>query len=230
MARIFISYSRNDVDFAHRIATSLSDLGADIWIDVEDIPAGMKWSTAIQEGLDLCDAMLVIISPDSMASTNVEDEWQYYLDQGKLLIPLLWRPAKVHFQFSRLQYVDFREQAYDAALKQLYGELKRHGITLKSVSTVTDLSDSTAKLPRQQPLPMRVEGSRGFLPMGLALGSVALIVIVGAIVLFSSMLGGDDEGEVPPEVVQVASETAMNTPTETKTPIDVPIPTEMPTN
>jgi hypothetical protein len=37
--RIFISYSRHDEDFARRLATSLSDMGADVWIDVEDIPA-----------------------------------------------------------------------------------------------------------------------------------------------------------------------------------------------
>ena len=35
MARLFISYSRADEAFARQLARSLSDLGADIWIDVE---------------------------------------------------------------------------------------------------------------------------------------------------------------------------------------------------
>src|SRR5262245_58227367 len=55
MARIFISYSRKDEAFSRRLAASLSQLGADVWIDVEDIPSGMKWSRAIQEGLDVSD-------------------------------------------------------------------------------------------------------------------------------------------------------------------------------
>ena len=154
MARIFISYSRTDEVFARRIAASLSDLGADVWIDVEDIPAGMKWSTAIQQGLNLCEAMLVVVSPESMASSNVEDEWQFYLDKGNLIIPLLWRPAEVHFQLNRVQYVDFHTQAYGVALEQLYGELARHNIPLNPISSFTGLSDSMANLSYQQPLPV----------------------------------------------------------------------------
>jgi hypothetical protein len=75
MARIFLSYSRKDEPFARRLAAALSNMGADIWIDVEDIPAGMKWSSAIQQGLDEGDLLIVVITPDSMASRNVEDEW-----------------------------------------------------------------------------------------------------------------------------------------------------------
>ncbi|MBZ0299904.1 MAG: toll/interleukin-1 receptor domain-containing protein [Anaerolineae bacterium] len=40
MARIFISYSRTDEDFARHLAEALSNMGADVWIDIEDIPAG----------------------------------------------------------------------------------------------------------------------------------------------------------------------------------------------
>lgn len=45
--------------------------------------------------------MLVIMSPDSTASRNVEDEWHSYLDDGKTVIPILWRPARVHCQLRR---------------------------------------------------------------------------------------------------------------------------------
>jgi formylglycine-generating enzyme required for sulfatase activity len=130
MARIFLSYSRKDEPFARRLAGSLSNMGADIWIDVEDIPAGMKWSSAIQQGLDEGDLLIVIISPDSMASRNVEDEWQYYLDHQKSVVPVLLEPAKIHFQLNRLQYIDFHEQAFDIAINQLYAELRRKGLTL----------------------------------------------------------------------------------------------------
>lgn len=130
MARIFLSYSRKDEPFARRLAAALSNMGADIWIDVEDIPAGMKWSSAIQQGLDEGDLLIVVITPDSMASRNVEDEWQYYLDHGKAVVPVLLEPAKIHFQLNRLQYIDFYEQAFDIAINQLYAELRRKGLTL----------------------------------------------------------------------------------------------------
>ena len=143
MARIFISYSRVDEAMARRLAASLSDMGADVWIDVEDIPAGMKWSSAIQQGLDSGELLIVVISPESMASRNVEDEWQYYLDHNKPVVPVLLKPAKVHFQLNRLQYIDFHTQPYDIAINQLYAELRRKGLQLRAPDQPAD----TGKVP-----------------------------------------------------------------------------------
>ena len=118
--KVFISYSRKDSDFTRKLATSLSRQGADIWIDTEDIPAGVKWSNAVQDGLDTCTAMVLVVSPDSMDSTNVEDEWQYYHEHHKLIIPVLCRPTTIrYFQLKRIQYVDFVTQSYSDAYKQL---------------------------------------------------------------------------------------------------------------
>lgn len=130
MSRVFISYSRVDEPFARKLARSLSDMGADVWLDVEDIPAGMKWSTAIQQGLNVCQIMLLIVSPEAMASNNVEDEWQYYLDKQKPVIPLLYRPAEKHFQLNRLQHVDFHNSLYHTAFEKLMRELAAKGVSL----------------------------------------------------------------------------------------------------
>jgi formylglycine-generating enzyme required for sulfatase activity len=130
MTRIFLSYSRTDERFARQLAGSLSQMGADIWLDIEDIPAGMKWSSAIQQGLDTAEVLIVLISPESMTSRNVEDEWQYYLDNNKPVIPILLRPTKIHFQLSRIQYVDFYTQPYDIALQRLQYEFARRGFPL----------------------------------------------------------------------------------------------------
>jgi len=130
MSSIFVSYSRKNEPFARKLARALSDAGVDVWIDVEDIPAGMKWSSAIQQGLDRANLMIVVISPESMASNNVEDEWQYYLDNKKPVIPVLLEPARLHFQLARLQYIDFHTQAFDVAFVQLAAELQRKGIMI----------------------------------------------------------------------------------------------------
>jgi len=124
MPRIFISYSRADAEFVRRLAADLVRHGADVWLDVDDIPPGMNWSSAIQQGLDACEIMLLVISPDAMKSRNVEDEWQYFRDEKKPIIPLLLRPTMpIHFQLRRLQYVDFYAQDYDAAFGQLRARL-----------------------------------------------------------------------------------------------------------
>ena len=144
MPSIFISYSRVDQEFAVELASELTDAGADVWLDLDDIAAGVNWSQAIQAGLDECDALLILLSPDSMASENVRDEWQYAKDQGTVLIPILWRPTRVHFQLHRLQFIDFHNQDFDTAFRQLRGELRRHGLPLPS----TDNGDES--LPADQ--------------------------------------------------------------------------------
>jgi WD40 repeat protein len=149
MTKVFISYSRQDEEFARQIATDLDRLGANIWIDVDDIPPGVNWSSAVQQGLDTCDALLLILSPDSMESGNVADEWQYFRDESKPIIPVLHRStANVHFQLRRIQYVDFLTQEYDTALTQLRGRLFGEDHTLpgqarrKAVPGVITLSSA----------------------------------------------------------------------------------------
>jgi hypothetical protein len=125
MKHIFISYSRNDKDFANQLASDLENRDYQIWIDTADIRAGEKWSTAVQQGLKLGSIMLVIVSPSSIKSRNVEDEWQFYLDQQKSIIPILLEPtSELHFQLNRIQRIDFHDQDYETAFDQLCSELQ----------------------------------------------------------------------------------------------------------
>lgn len=133
MNGIFISYARKYELFARKLATSLSGVGVRVWLDVENIPAGMNWSSAIQQGLDFADLMILILTPEAMDSENVAHEWQYYLDEKKIIIPiLLVPPPKVHFQIRRLQYVDFHTQSYEDAFAKLAHELQKNGFSLNA--------------------------------------------------------------------------------------------------
>ncbi len=151
MPKLFISYSRADADFARRVATDLARSGAEVWIDVDDIPPGMNWSSAIQQGLDACEIMLLVITPDAMKSRNVEDEWQYFRDEKKPIIPLLLRPTMpIHFQLRRLQYVDFNAQDYEAAFGQLRTRLLE-----------TDLPDEVEAEPPADPRAVAIDARSG---------------------------------------------------------------------
>ncbi|MDK3161672.1 toll/interleukin-1 receptor domain-containing protein [Kamptonema cortianum] len=183
MATLFISYSRTDEEFARRLASSLVQLGASVWIDVDEIPAGMKWSRAIQEGLDTCDALILIITPAAMQSENVEDEWQYILDQRKPVFPVLLIPTRIHFQLSRLQYVDFHTQRFETALIQLHSELRRRGIVLAPITA----DNRDVPVPRQQPLEVmtasELPAARNRRSRGILAGIIALILVMLSIVL-----------------------------------------------
>ncbi len=229
MARIFVSYSRRDEAFGRQLAGSLSNMGADVWIDIEDIPVGMKWSSAIQQGLDAGQLLIVVISPDSMASRNVEDEWQYYLDQGKPVIPVLLRPAKIHFQLNRLQYIDFHGQDYGQAIGQLYAELRSNGLQLEPPAetpsqdmpdfdnmTPAEIEHWLAELQKRQqqfqpataqPAQSATAGSRNWL-LWAAGGGAAVIVILLIIVLALGS-GGLSDLELTGTADAAARETAV---------------------
>jgi formylglycine-generating enzyme required for sulfatase activity len=218
MARIFISYSRTDEAFARRLAASLSQLGADVWIDIEDIPAGMKWSRAIQEGLDLAELLMLIVSPDSMASQNVEDEWQYYLDQKKPVIPILWKPARIHFQLNRIQHIDFHRQDYDSALRDLHSELAHKGVRLNPLPDLRPTLEVSAPSHRHKAGPV--------LPLALIGGAVGILALVALVVAILVLAPGLTVTPSPTTDANasIPSPPATNLPAvSTATQISVPI-------
>ena len=164
--------------------------------------------------------LIVIISPDSMSSSNVEDEWQYFLDQHKPVIPVLLHPAKVHFQLSRIQYVDFSKQAYARALPQLHTVLRQSGLDIQP------LPGSSAHLPAQESLPVRDDtvlvGGSGRRTGRVVLGVV--IVIAAAALLFISTRNGGNVPIVAAEPTATAEASATSNPT-TPAPTDTLTPT-----
>ena len=104
----FFSYSRDDSEFALRLAEDLKAAGAAVWLDQLDIAPGQRWARAVQDALNNCHRLLIILSPSSVNSTNVEDEVAFALEEHKTVIPVLYRDCKVPFQLRPFQYVDFR--------------------------------------------------------------------------------------------------------------------------
>ncbi len=237
MTNIFISYSRLDEAFARQLASSLSQAGADVWIDVEDIPVGMNWSTAIQQGLDSCDAMIVIISPGSMDSKNVENEWQYFLDQSKPIVPILWQPAKIHFQLNRIQYVDFYNNPYETALDMLFSQLDATGLhDLKPARSIPPPTGQFQTPPVAAPPPQQVQQrpSSG-VPHWLVGGFVTLsvIVVVGVVGVFVILFNLSREPENLEDVVVAPTEVDPTQGGTTTEPTNDPdpgilVPTDVP--
>lgn len=225
MPRLFISYSRNDEAFARRLATSLSEMGGDIWIDIKDIPVGMKWSSAIQQGLDICDAMIVILTPASASSQNVEDEWQYYRDRGKPIVPVLVAPAQLHYQLSRLQYINFYSQSYDIGLTQLHAELWRSGIALRQPANAVTMP--VPRAPQQayatpsgvtgpRPQPARKSSGRGIFTLGCVGVLIVGVLVLGGFLAFGGMdlLNGSVSGTPtrPPDTATPGAEVTHTAP------------------
>ena len=114
----FFSYSRHDSEFALKLAKDLRQHGAAVWLDQLDINPGERWDSTVEQALANCPKMLLILSPDSVDSTNVMDEVSFALEEHKTVIPVLYRDCKIPFRLRRVQYVDARP-GYDWGLREL---------------------------------------------------------------------------------------------------------------
>lgn len=91
MNHIFISYSRQDVEFARYVRAMLENQGFYVWMDEKRLSAGMDWWDEIEANIDSCAAFLVIMSPDSRDSVFVRNEILRALDQKRPVFPVLYR-------------------------------------------------------------------------------------------------------------------------------------------
>jgi photosystem II stability/assembly factor-like uncharacterized protein len=119
----FISYSREDSEFALRLARELKAAGASVWIDQLDITPGTHWDNAIENALLDAPQMLVVLTPASSHSSNVRNEISFALDQGKIVVPVIYKDCIVPLQLQRQNRIDFRAD-YARGLAALLDHLR----------------------------------------------------------------------------------------------------------
>jgi serine/threonine-protein kinase len=107
VSHIFISYDHDDSDYAHRLEGELRLRGFEVWID-ERIAYGTRWPQVIEEQVDTCAAMIVIMTPRSKESDWVQNELAYAKNLRKPLFPVLLE-GDYWLSVSAIQCVDVRD-------------------------------------------------------------------------------------------------------------------------
>lgn len=107
MSHIFISYSHTDRAYAHQLAEALTARGFAVWYD-DRIDYGEDWWREIDQAINDCVAVIVLMSPDAQDSRWVQREIALAEDRDKRLFPLLLAGENWSL-FVRTQYVDVRE-------------------------------------------------------------------------------------------------------------------------
>lgn len=88
--KVFISHTQKDMALARKVASGLKASGFDVFDDTKILP-GQNWAEEIAQALRECEAMVVLLTPDALASQWVEAEISYGLGQpsyGHRLIPV----------------------------------------------------------------------------------------------------------------------------------------------
>ena len=111
MSDVFISYSRKDRAFVDRLHQALEKRNLTVWVDLEGILPSAEWMVTIRGAIDEAEAVLFVISPDSIASEICGDELAHAVARNKRLIPVLRREpgAPVNEALARLNYVFARD-------------------------------------------------------------------------------------------------------------------------
>jgi len=122
-AKIFISHSQKDSDFAMKLGKDLRAARANTWIDEVNIKKGERWDRAIQKALGDCDSLIVILSNAAMISENVIDEINFFISKKKQILPVLYEDCEIYYRLERFQRTDFTNN-YDNGLEQLYKALE----------------------------------------------------------------------------------------------------------
>ncbi|MCC7017992.1 MAG: SUMF1/EgtB/PvdO family nonheme iron enzyme [Rhodospirillales bacterium] len=105
MSHIFISYSHQDSEYAHLLASSLEQAGFTVWID-DRIDYGDEWPDVIREKLDSCAACIIIMTPRAYQSRWVRKELTRAERKHKQLFPLLLEGDEPWFEVETTQYTD----------------------------------------------------------------------------------------------------------------------------
>lgn len=107
MPDLFISYSRPDEAVARRYADRFIEAGMDVWWD-SHLRSGEDWDRVIEDALRSAHAVVVLWSPDAVASRWVRAEATVAQRKGSL-VPAIIAPCELPIVFEMTQTADLSQ-------------------------------------------------------------------------------------------------------------------------
>ena len=159
MERIFISYSRKDMDFVRKLAGDLEKAGYDVWWDITDLQGGDDWVRQIPEAIRRSRFVLVVLTPDSLESEWVRKEYTQALSLHKKIIPIMLVPSNIPFALNTINFINFAAGEYADNYRKLLQAM-----------------DYTGEPPVTQPY------KKGILPQGFR--TYAIPILLGIVLIF----------------------------------------------
>ena len=141
MAKVFLSYAREDESAAKQLADCIGRFGHDVWWD-RHIQGGSRFSTEIDRELKSAEAVVVLWSPDSVESAWVQDEAAEGRDTGRL-VPVSLGGSRPPLGFRQFHTVELAKWNGD-------GEPDKLADLLEAI-TKTAGNNASVKAPPSEP-------------------------------------------------------------------------------
>jgi adenylate cyclase len=154
MARVFLSYARDDVELAKQLAGLIGDAGHQVWWDRE-IHGGSHFSSEIDKALQDANAVLVLWTEASIKSAWVQDEAAEGRDSGRL-VPAVVNGARPPLGFRQYQSIDLGKWTGK-------GEPEHFDALLRAIDKTGETKDEAAE-PRAEEPPRKASKSICVLP------------------------------------------------------------------
>jgi hypothetical protein len=183
--RVFVSYSRHDSDFVARLVAVLEANRHDVWLDATDLRGSDEWRQSIVDAIRAADVVVLVISPRSMASTDVEREITVAAEEQRRILPVVLEHAdltgSIRYELAGVQHISFEGQPFDDAASKLLE-------AIQAPSATTSRSPTETTSPGSLPVRLRSLGGRA-----ASLGALAAAVL-GLLILRLALGSGDGPG------------------------------------
>lgn len=206
---IFICYTHENTLFTLRLARALQRQGLSVWLDQWATSPEAEWEHEIAQAVRRCSAFLAIFSPEAVNSWIVRDQTLLALNEGKSIIPVVYRPCVLPVALQEHYPVDFTRLRFQAGVQQVYARL-----------TGAPLAEARAsRLPIEIPWERL---RRQSLPPVIGLAVLILLSLAG----FSLWPGlpAESEGVPEPAILALDAQPLLVPPVET-----LPGPNPLPT-
>ncbi len=180
--KIFISYSRSDIDYVKSLVDALRQQGFEVWFD-KNIVTGNDWDDTIEEEIKKADALVLILSKTSVASDAVKDEMSYAMSLGKSVNPIKIEECDVPMRLARKQFIDFAALGHEVGFERLVKDITLQLNDNKKVH----IPKGTFVPPQQQNYfqpPVKPKPNNNLMIIGGIVIGIALLVIFIVVLVY----------------------------------------------
>jgi isopentenyl diphosphate isomerase/L-lactate dehydrogenase-like FMN-dependent dehydrogenase len=82
---VFISYAREDREFASSLHAKLEKAGLAAWLDAADLPPSAEWRAGVENAIEAAGALAFVVSPSSVRSEQCLTELRHGRSHGKAI-------------------------------------------------------------------------------------------------------------------------------------------------
>jgi hypothetical protein len=126
--RIFFSHNTRDRSWCEWLKGAAEELGIDVYIAEHDVQPGTPLASKVQKAIESSEAVVVLITDNSVAAPYVQQEIGWALRARKVIVPLVQPgiPTERLAMLQGVEYIPFDFEHPDAGRDRLVKAL--HGL------------------------------------------------------------------------------------------------------